>query len=56
MDEKQKQEKYRDMAVSILLDEYTGLDVDQMIKDFEKAEKNGELPPIPEDQDQRLGT
>ena len=51
MDERQKE--YEDMAVSILLDEYTGLDVDQLLKEYDEAEKNGELPPIPEELDRR---
>lgn len=42
MNEKQLQ----DMAVSILLDEYTQLDVDQLLKEYEEKEANGELPDI----------
>ena len=40
MNEKQMQ----DMAVSILLDEYTQLDVAQLLKEYDEAEENGEVP------------
>ena len=42
MNEKQMQ----DMAVSILLDEYTQLDVAQLLKEYEEDEENGELPNV----------
>ena len=44
MNEKQMQ----DMAVSILLDEYTQLDVAQLLKEYDEAEENGELPNVPD--------
>ena len=43
MNEKQMQE----MAVSILLDEYTQLDVAQLLKEYEEDGENGELPNVP---------
>ena len=42
MNEKQMQE----MAVSILLDEYTQLDVAQLLKEYEEDEENGEAPNV----------
>ena len=44
MNEKQMQ----DMAVSILLDEYTQLDVAQLLKEYDEAEENGDVPNIPD--------
>ena len=44
MNEKQMQ----DMAVSILLDEYTQLDVAQLLKEYDEAEENGEVPNMPD--------
>ena len=49
MNEKQMQ----DMAVSILLDEYTQLDVAQLLKEYEEDEENGEVPNVPDALDER---
>lgn len=49
MNEKQMQ----DMAVSILLDEYTQLDVAQLLKEYEEDEENGEVPNVPDTLDER---
>ena len=49
MNEKQM----KDMAVSILLDEYTQLDVAQLLKEYEEAEENGELPDVPDSLDEK---
>lgn len=48
MNEKQMQ----DMAVSILLDEYTQLDVAQLLKEYDEAEENGEVPNVPDTLDE----
>ena len=49
MNEKQMQE----MAVSVLLDEYTQLDVAQLLKEYEEAEEKEELPNVPRTLDKR---
>ena len=49
MNEKQMQE----MAVSILLDEYTQLDVAQLLKEYEEDGENGELPNVPRALDEK---
>ncbi len=49
MNEKQMQ----DMAVSILLDEYTQLDVAQLLKEYEEAEESGEVPNTPDALDEK---
>lgn len=49
MNEKQM----KDMAVSILLDEYTQLDVAQLLKEYEEAEENGELPDVSDSLDEK---
>ena len=49
MNEKQM----REMAVSILLDEYTQLDVAQLLKEYEEEEENGDLPNMPDALDER---
>ena len=49
MNEKQMQE----MAVSILLDEYTQLDVAQLLKEYEEDEENGEVPNVSDALDEK---
>ena len=43
----------QEMAVSILLDEYTQLDVAQLLKEYDEAEENDELLDVPQSLDEK---
>ena len=45
-------EQYEDIALSLLMDDYAAEEGAKLLKEFEVAEKNGELPEFPDDLDE----
>lgn len=46
-------EQYEDIALSLLMDDYAAEEGAKLLKEFEAAEKNGELPEFPDDLDEK---
>lgn len=50
--DKKPSTEYKDAILNILLDDYAGLDVAQVLQEFEEKAEAGDLPDVPEDIDQ----
>lgn len=53
MDQRRQQliEQYEDAALSLLMDEYANEEGERLLKEFEEAKKNGDLPDMPAELD-----
>lgn len=46
-------EQYEDLALSMLMEDYAEAEGERLLREFEEAERNGELPQMPEDLDRK---
>lgn len=46
-------EQYEDLALSMLMEDYAQAEGERLLREFEEAERNGELPEMPEELDRK---
>ena len=46
-------EQYEDLALSMLMEDYAHAEGERLLREFEEAERNGELPEMPEELDRK---